>query len=429
MTMHNKIRLGEAENKLVAQLKAAGASCASDELARKGLPTRRVEAYHYTDLKNLLRDVPDLAEADGPVGDPAGGRVAVVSSTFPTADIFAVSIINGQIRECGIPPLGVTISTAKTGSALVERDDVLVAINRGLVRKNLIIGLGRAAKTLVRIDRRIDGNAAHVADGLKIEVAAAAHATVLEVFEGSDEAHMGTHGTHVTLGKGASLTHVVLDLSSKKARHFHTIDYDLNEGAKLANLLVGSGSFLSRTQMFAVFNGEGARGDFTGLNLVDGDRHCDITLDVTHAVANTTSTEMFKSVVRDHARAIFQGRIVVAPKARKTDAKMMAQGLMLSEGAQILTKPELEIFADDVQCGHGATCGELDADSMFYLMSRGISRKEAGAMLIRAFVQELIDPIENIELNAALSNIVDEWLAAEQPGAGQDSGLRDNLVK
>ncbi|MCF6302573.1 MAG: SufD family Fe-S cluster assembly protein, partial [Devosiaceae bacterium] len=139
-------------------------------------------------------------------------------------------------------------------------------------------------------------------------------------------------------------------------------------------------------------------------------QHCDITMDMTHAAENTTAEEMFKSVVRNRAKAIFQGRIVVDAVAQKTDAKMMAQGLMLSEGAQILAKPELEIFADDVQCGHGCTCGELDEDALFYLMSRGIGRQEAGALLIRAFIQELLDPIENEDVNLALSKIVSDWL-------------------
>ena len=413
MTAQKNIRLGEAENTLVAQLKAAGATQAAQNLARFGLPTRRVEAYHYTDLKNLLRQVPQTPGLTG-ANDPGNGQNLGSSGVFPAADLFGVSIVNGRIQASATPPVGVIIEETDQGCALVERDDVLVSLNRGLVSKTLTIGLGRAANSPVRIDRRIEGSAAHVADGLKIEVAAGADATVLEVFSGSDQAHMGTHGTHVTLGKDARLTHIIVDLSSKKARHFHTIEYELDEGVQLGSLVANSGSSLSRTQIFARFNGQGAHGDFSGLNLVDEDRHCDITLDVTHGVANTTSKELFKSVVRGRAKAIFQGRIVVAPKAQKTDAKMMAQGLMLSEGAQILTKPELEIFADDVQCGHGATCGELDADSMFYLMSRGISHKEASAMLIRAFVQEVIDPIKSEAISAALSRIVEVWLHDEQ---------------
>jgi Fe-S cluster assembly protein SufD len=169
---------------------------------------------------------------------------------------------------------------------------------------------------------------------------------------------------------------------------------------------------LSRTQIFARFAGEGAHGDFTGLNLVDDGQHCDFTLDVSHAVPNTTSQEVFKQVARGRSKAVFQGRIVVARDAQKTDAKMMMQGLMLSDEAEILSKPELEIYADDVVCGHGSTCGELDEDSMFYLMSRGIPKAEAETMLVRGFLEEVMDPITDAALHEALTNVVDSWLLA-----------------
>jgi len=191
------------------------------------------------------------------------------------------------------------------------------------------------------------------------------------------------------------------------------------------NLLINSGSKLSRTQIFTRFDGEGTEGNFSGLNLVSEGQHCDITLDTTHVVPNTVSTQKFKAVAKNNARAIFQGRILVEAIAQKTDAKMMVQGLMLSEGAQILSKPELEIFADDVQCGHGSTCGELDKDSLFYLMSRGIGREEATSMLIRSFVGELLDPIADEKLHGALNSIVDKWLEVEN---GADNSVQAEIA-
>lgn len=399
-TAKRTVHLGEAENTLISQLLSAGARGAADELAASGLPTRRIEAYHYTDLKALLGEVPAIAEEAGQVGPPK----------FRVPGAYRILVANGRIQQSTTPPNGVVVSEAG-GSSLTERDDVLVMLNHGLVEKSLAIGLENSVDPIVHIDHRIAGAPAHTAGALRIEVAPGATATVLETFSGSDAAHMGNQGTRVELGDGARFTHIVVDLSALNSRHFHTIEYAVGANVQLRNLLVNSGSALSRTQMFGVFAGEGAHGDFSGLNLVDDGQHNDITLDVNHAVPNTTSQELFKSVVRNRAKAIFQGRIVVSPKAQKTDAKMMMQGLMLSEGAQILSKPELEIFADDVQCGHGSTCGELDAQSMFYMMSRGIAREDAKAMLIRAFVQELLDPIEDEELSEALSGVVEEWLS------------------
>ncbi len=159
--------------------------------------------------------------------------------------------------------------------------------------------------------------------------------------------------------------------------------------------------------------GRGAHADFTGLNLVGDGQHADMTLDISHAVPRCSSKPLFKQVARGHARAVFQGKIVVARDAQKTDAKLMMQGLMLSDEAEILSKPELEIYADDVVCGHGSTAGQLDEDSLFYLVSRGIPKADAETMLVRGFLAEVLDPIADASLNAALNGVVDDWLAAK----------------
>ena len=176
-------------------------------------------------------------------------------------------------------------------------------------------------------------------------------------------------------------------------------------------MLIHAGGALSRTQVLPRMAGEGAHADITGLNLVGDGEHADITMDTLHAVPHTSSKPLFKSIARGRSKAVVQGRLVVARDAQKTDAKFMHQGLMLSDEAEILSKPELEIYADDVVCGHGSTCGQLDEDHMFYLTSRGIPKLEAETMLVRAFLAELIDPIEDEALNEALTAVVDEWLA------------------
>ncbi len=275
-----------------------------------------------------------------------------------------------------------------------------------------MLDLDGSVDPVVHIDRRIEGGAGHLADSAKIFVGDGASAVVLETYSGSDAAHVGNHATYVALGKGATLTHISVDLSPASVTHFATHEYQIGEGATLRTLLIHAGSALSRSQIFARFAGQRAHADFTGLNLVSDGQHCDITLDVSHAVPNTTSKEMFKQIARGHSKAVFQGRIVVARDAQKTDAKMMMQGLMLSEEAEILSKPELEIYADDVVCGHGSTAGALDEDALFYLMSRGVPKPEAEVMLVRAFLAELIEPIADAALNEALTAVVEGWLAA-----------------
>jgi len=400
------VRLSPAEESLVAQLESAGAPEAAARLRDAGLPTRRVESYHYSDLKMLLREVPALSGAATETSPPA--------LNIPGA--FRILMANGAVQETTTAPAGVIVGKVK-GSVLSARDDAVVRLNTALVKESLSLDLDNSVDPVIHIDRRTEGPAGHVNGSAKIFIADGGSATIVETFSGSDAAHLGNHASYVSVGKGANVTHIMIDLSGPTARHFATAEYEIGADAKLRTLAIHAGSVLSRTQLFARFSGEGAHADFTGLNLVEDGQHADITLDIVHGVPNTTSAELFKSVARGRSRAVFQGKILVAQHAQKTDAKMMSQGLMLSDTAEILAKPELEIFADDVVCGHGATCGEIDGDSLFYLLSRGIPKPDAEAMLVRAFLDELFDPIEDAELNEALLGITDGWLARAIPEA------------
>lgn len=393
------IRLGPAEDKLIAQLQAAGAADAAARLQGAGLPTRRVESYHYTDLKALLREVPDLSMAAAEMSAPA----------FSVPGAFRLAIVNGVFQPAGSAPAGVIVGAA-AGGVLSERDDVLVRLNTGLNKRALRLDLDHAIAPVIHIDRRIEGAAVHVADAVKIYVGESGSAVIVESFSGSDEAHLGNHATYLALGKGATVTHIVVDLSGKSVRHFASVEYALGENARLTSLVLNAGSALSRTQIFSNVRGSGAHGDFRGLTLIEDGQHCDVTLQLTHEVPQTTSVETYKTVGRGRSRGVFQGKIVVARDAQKTDAKMMSNGLMLSEETEIFSKPELEIFADDVVCGHGSTCGALDEESLFYLMSRGIPRVEAQAILVRAFLEAAFDDIADSELHEALSGVAEAWL-------------------
>ena len=393
------VRLGPAEDALIAQLKAAGADAAAERITVVGLPTRRVESYHYTDLKTLLRAIPPLATAANEASAPA--------LRIPGA--FNLMIANGAIQNAATAPAGVIVGKAE-GGVLTTRDDVLVHINGALAREALTLTLESSVDPVIQVERRIEGEAAHVADALKIFVADGASATIVETFSGSDAAHVGNHATYLSVGRDAEVTHITIDLSAKPVSHFATNEYQLADGAKLRTLVIHAGAGLARTHLFPRMAGPGAHADLTGLNLVADGQHADITMEALHAVPHTSSQPLFKSIVRGRAKAVVQGKLVVARDAQKTDAKFMHQGLMLSDEAEILSKPELEIYADDVVCGHGSTCGMIDEDSLFYLMSRGIPKAEAETMLVRGFIAELFDPIEDEELNEALQGIVDGWL-------------------
>jgi Fe-S cluster assembly protein SufD len=400
--MNVPVRLGPAELSLIAQLSAAGAPGEAERLAAAGLPTRKVESYHYTDLKALLRAVPELA----------GKAEGVSPPTLRVAGAHQLMIANGVPQESGTAPAGVIVGTVD-GPVLSTRDDVLVRLNSALVKSALRIDLDGSVDPVIQIDRRTEGPAAHAPSAAKIYVGDNASAVILETYSGSDAAHVTNHATYLAVGKNAVVTHITVDLSARQATHFATNEYVLAEGAQLRTLVIHAGANVSRTHLFPKFAGKGAHADVTGLNLVSDGQHADITMDANHAVPHTSSKPLFKSIARGRSKAVVQGRLVVARDAQKTDAKLMAQGLMLSDEAEILTKPELEIYADDVVCGHGSTCGQLDEESLFYLMSRGIPKIEAETLLVRGFLAELIDPIEDAALNEALTAVVDGWLAGK----------------
>ena len=399
MTIQTPVRLSGAEEILVAQLESVGATDAAERLRGIGLPTRRVESYHYTDLKTLLGQVPPLARAADEASAPG--------IDIPGA--YRIVIANGVVQTAATAPAGVIVGKTE-GSVLTTRDDVLVRLNAAMVAQSLTLELSGSVDPVIHIDRRMEGGAAHVQSGAKINVAPGGKVTIVETISGSDAAHMGNAGSYVSAGEGAEVTHVLVDLSAWQATHFATVEYRIAGDVRFKSVVINAGAHLARVNLFAEFVGEGSHGDFFGLNVVDTDEHRDITLDATHGVPNTTSAELYKQIARGRGRAVFQGKINVAVDAQKTDAKMMTQGLMLSDEAEILTKPELEIFADDVVCGHGATCGDLDETALFYLMSRGIPRAEAESILIHAFLEEITGAVDDEYIAEALAGVVERWL-------------------
>jgi Fe-S cluster assembly protein SufD len=399
VTVHAPVRIGPVEQTLIAQLEGVGASAAAERLRAIGLPTRKVETYHYTDLKMLLRAVPELASTTPALSEPA----------FRIVGAHRIPMTNGVPDISGSMPPGMAATVTK-GSALSERDDVLVRLNEALARQTLKVEIRSRVTQILHIDRRTEGGPVHMNDSTHVFVADGSVATVIETFSGTDEAHVSNHASYVAIGEGAELTHILLDLSGSKATNFATAEYHIGVRAKVRTIAMHVGAGLSRFNLFARHEGEGAHGDFTGLNLVTEGQHSDITLEVTHAVPRCSSKPLFKQIARGRSTAAFQGKIVVARDAQKTDAKLMMQGLILSDEAQIYSKPELEIFADDVVCGHGSTTGALDEESMFYLTSRGIPKAEAESMLVRGFIEEVLDPVADEELHLALEGVVERWL-------------------
>ena len=243
----------------------------------------------------------------------------------------------------------------------------------------------------------------------------AASATLVESYIAAEgaKAYQVHDSLVVSIGDDARLDHVRLIEDSREAFNISSAVGDARRQAHFNTFGMTSGAQrqpLSGRR--SPLPGEGARVETNGVNLLNGRQHADTTLFLDHAVPNCASREIFRAVVDDRGHSVFQGRIIVRPKAQKTDAKMMTRALLLSDEAEADNKPELEIFADDVTCGHGATTGALDESLLFYLRARGLSEKEAQALLIQAFVGEAIESIANDALRELAISAAQRWLAA-----------------
>jgi Fe-S cluster assembly protein SufD len=206
-------------------------------------------------------------------------------------------------------------------------------------------------------------------------------------------------------------------LGTGRATHLANWLVGIGERADYRGFQFTSGVALARNQLALTFKGQGAKIDLSGAFLAQGHEHIDTTLVVDHAVPGCTSRELFKGVLADEARGIFQGKVIVRPDAQKTDGKQMAKVLMLSPNAEFDSKPELEIFADDVVCGHGSTSADLDRDLLFYCQSRGIPEQEARALLIESFIGEAIAKVEREDVREALAALARKWLDDLPPAA------------
>jgi Fe-S cluster assembly protein SufD len=235
-------------------------------------------------------------------------------------------------------------------------------------------------------------------------------ATIIERQNGGEGDAFSTSVSHVSVGDGAEVLWVILR-DFGQATQLSQFNATIGKGSKLTLYIVNAGGKLVRQEVHVNVTGEDSDFELRGLNLLADDTHTDITMTVGHLVENTRSTQIIRNVVKDRARGVFQGMIRVAQIAQKTDARMACNTLLLSDEGEFDAKPELEIFADDVACGHGATVAELSKDYLFYLMARGVPENEARGLLIKAFIAEIIEELEDETLVDALESVLSNWLA------------------
>jgi Fe-S cluster assembly protein SufD len=299
-------------------------------------------------------------------------------------------------------PKGVAVSDT---APAIAHDDPLLALNAKLKAKTIALSFEGNVDQPVEVLHVTTGQGAAVASRLHIAVAPGGSATVIETFVGEGE-YLNNPVTTIEVGKGARLDRAKIETESAQAQHVSQVIVTLAAGAILNDFTLTSGAVLNRQNGVVEYHGENASAKISGSYVLKGAQHADTALIIDHKVPNCLSRELFKCVMDDKARGIFQGKVIVRKDAQKIDGKQSSHALLLSETAEFDAKPELEIYADDVVCGHGTTCGDLNHDHLFYLKSRGIPEVEARSMLVEAFVAEAVEMVENEAVRDAVMAVL-----------------------
>ncbi len=393
-----------------------------------GLPHRRIEEWKYTDLRALIKEVYPLEYAQKPAADSAGRALAADPGLIPDLEnASTIRFVDHARVEASNLPDGVTVERL---SQLLEEEpewlldeieavteaatDAMTAVNTAMMVDGAVIRI-KAGTKLTRplhiVHQPGRYGAAAVALRHVVLVEKGASAVIVESYASSAAAPRQRHMlTQVIAGDNTDVTHLKFVATAGGSLHLGKRIVSLGAGTIYRPFTMTIGDGLVRNDLLLTFRGEGSELDLGGAFLAGSNGHSDTTLVIDHAVPRCKSRELMKGVLDGEARGIFQGKVIVRPGAQKTDGKQMAQALLLSPDAEFDSKPELEIYADDVVCGHGSTSAELDEDLVFYCRSRGIPPEEAKALLVELFIGEAIDKIEHEAPREAFMALARHWL-------------------
>lgn len=377
------------------------------EQLKIGLPTKRVEAWHYTDLRRLLTAVPEFYASNG---------ANAVDPVLEGSSVLA--LLNGVSRKTNLGVEGV--STQRLSEKLQDGsfapaldsagfDDAIGALNSAFVADGYFIDIADGAELAAPLELQSvqNGGQSHVRSAVR--VGKSAKATIVQRETGDDG--LVSSVSNLLIGEGSEVLWIIVQDRSDAAIHLGQFNAEIGKNARLTLFVMNAGGKLVRQEIRVKAAGEGADFQLRGVNLLSGDSHTDVTMVLDHAVPHTGSRELVRNIVTGKAHGVFQGRINVHQPAQKTDAKMACNTLLLSDDGEFDTKPELEIFADDVICGHGATVTEIDKNHLFYLMARGVDEKSARGLLVKAFLAEVIEELEVEPVVEALEKRLEDWFA------------------
>ena len=393
-------------------------SAAAELFRANGIPGgtsgRRAEAWKYTTLR---------AVAEASFHEPLSqlGDGAALLERLPTIVASRLVFIDGRFRaDLSVLPAAFMVDSFANSPdfGTLSRPDRenMVALNTMLAEDGAVIAVpdGVDGGTLQILSLATEGHGRATAFHPRhvIRLGQGASLRVLEISAG-EGVYFHNAVSEIHIGEDAHLTHVRLQDEAPGAFHVSTGYVEVAARGTYDGFGLNLGAKLARSEIHAQLMGAGAMLHLNGAQLLSGSQHADMTTVVRHDAPGCASRQTVKNVLAGRSRGVFQGRIEVARVAQKTDGFQMNQALLLSREAEIDCKPELEIFADDVKCSHGATVGELDAGQIFYLRSRGVPEPEARAMLVRAFLTEALDTVTEESFRAVLEAAVTQWWERE----------------
>jgi Fe-S cluster assembly protein SufD len=396
---------------------AQSREAAFDRFLSRGLPTTRDEEWRFTSLAPLANTTFGRAPA-APVAAPVLEGLSFADSAAATIVVSNGRVVSGARTL----PAGVTVRTIADARdrelvpARPQGGTAFAELNQALFEDLVVIEI--APKAVVRQSLHV----LHVAQGLHGAAVLASPRLVIVAGEQSQAsivesyATVGGDGvfvnaaTDVQVGAGALVDHVKLQRQDDSSFHLASVFVTTGRGGTFTSHAVTLGGRIARNDIISVLGGDGAECTLNGLYVAVGDSLVDTHTTIDHAQPHCPSHEVYKGILAGRARAVFNGKINVRLDAQKTDAKQTNKALLLTDDAQINTKPQLEIFADDVKCTHGAAIGQLDEDALFYLKARGIGAVEARNMLIHAFAGDVLDGITSEQVRHAAMRVVEEKL-------------------
>lgn len=402
--------------------------------AAHGLPTRTHERWKYTRVSPLA----EVSFVAAPTGGDATAIQTAEEQALNVPGALRLVLVNGRLRPdlsdaAALTQAGVSVQTlsdaiaadaaavkAGLGQALALADNPFVALNTAALSDGLVIRVSATPQAatplhLLWITDAAAGAAVLVQPRLLVEIGPGAALTLIESQVGATGGATGGDSltnrvTDITLGDDARLTHISLHNDSRQARLLTALQARIQRGAVYDGFALTLGGALVRADLRVELLGPGAEARLNGAYAAGTGQHVDTTSFIDHAAPHCTSAQTLKGVLDGTGRGVFQGRVNVQRIAQKTDGHQLHKALLLSRGAEVDTKPELTIFADDVKCSHGAATGELDEDALFYLQARGLDPDTARSLLIEGFLDDVVELVSDDALRDALTAKIHQWL-------------------